>query len=172
MCDWLQSCGDFTFWSFTFEHEYARHKVVFVVDEVRRRTRSACITATPADVMPELVDYDSDTSSISSSSSGSESSDMPDLEKCPVAEPTRNLTSTDRQEVIVAGSVVDDGSQPHGQNGCQQANGLVAVVEAAIMAEVVQEYISDQSHAVMAHMQWVLVQSWLSNTWNLLLEVT
>ena len=69
VCDWLQSCGDFTFWSFTFEHEYARHKVVFVVDEVRRRTRSACITATPADVMPELVDYDSDTSSISSSSS-------------------------------------------------------------------------------------------------------
>ena len=176
VCDWLCSGGDFTFWSLNSEPKYARQNVVLVVDEVKLRIRTTCITATPAeesdkmsalvdddtssisgsDKMPELVD--DNTSSISGSDSsgsdsGNESSDMPEMEMIPVT-----VTSTNRQEVIVAGSIVDDGSQPHGQNGCQQANGLVAVVEAAIMAEVVQECISDRSHAVMAHMKWVLVQ--------------
>ena len=176
VCDWLCSGGDFTFWSLNSEPKYARQNVVLVVDEVKLRIRTTCITATSAeesdkmsalvdddtssisgsDKMPELVD--DNTSSISGSDSsgsdsGNESSDMPEMEMIPVT-----VTSTNRQEVIVAGSIVDDGSQPHGQNGCQQANGLVAVVEAAIMAEVVQECISDRSHAVMAHMKWVMVQ--------------
>ena len=137
------------------------------VDESKLRIRSACITATPANVLSEPVDYDT---TRSSSSSSNESIDMPDLENIPVVEPgdgrlagggniplgstlsrdigddsqtsggnlPTDLTSANGQEVInldgqeppviVVSSVVDNGSQPHSQNGCQQVDGLVAMV--------------------------------------------